>query len=330
MTAASVPTLAELEAAAARVATNAYRTPLVRLPLEGAAFPVYAKAENLQRTGSFKLRGATNFLARLEPDVRARGVVTHSSGNHAQGVACAAALAGVPATIVIPHGAPEIKVRRTLAWGARVERCDNAKEAREGTAARLAAELGATLVPPYDHPWIIEGQGSVGLEIADDLPDVANVLVCVGGGGLIAGVASALRARGSRARVIGVEPTLAADAGASFASGELVAWSAADVVRTVADGVRTQALGRTNFDVIRATVDAFVDVADEAILDGAAWMLREAHLTVEPTGALAFAAYRELAAARSPLLRPGPTVVLVSGGNVDAERLVELARRPLG
>ncbi len=325
-----VPTRTELEAAAERVAANAFRTPLVRLPVEGAPAPVYAKAENLQRTGSFKLRGASNFLARLAPEVRARGVVTHSSGNHAQGVACAAALAGVPATIVIPDGAPEIKVRRTLAWGARVVRCANDKASREGTAERLAAELGATLVPPYDHPWIVEGQASVGLEIAHDLPDVANVLVCVGGGGLLAGVASALRALGSTANVVGVEPTLAADAGASFRAGRLVTWSAEDVVRTVADGVRTQALGVVNFDVIRATVDAFVDVSDEAILDGAAWMMREAHLTVEPTGALAFAAYRMLVAEGAPLLRPGPTVVILSGGNADGARLAELAVRPLG
>lgn len=325
-----VPTRAELEAAADRVAANAFRTPLVRLPVEGAPAPVYAKAENLQRTGSFKLRGASNFLARLAPEVRARGVVTHSSGNHAQGVACAAALAGVPATIVIPDGAPEIKVRRTLAWGARVVRCANDKASREGTAERLAAELGATLVPPYDHPWIVEGQASVGLEIAHDLPDVANVLVCVGGGGLLAGVASALRALGSSANVVGVEPTLAADAGASFREGRIVTWSAEDVVRTVADGVRTQSLGVVNFDIIRATVDAFVDVSDEAILDGAAWMMREAHLTVEPTGALAFAAYRMLVTEAAPLLRPGPTVVVLSGGNADGGRLAELAVRPLG
>ena len=262
--------------------------------------------------------------------MRARGVVTHSSGNHAQGVACAAALAGVPATIVIPDGAPEVKVRRTAAWGARIVRCTNDKASREGTAERLAAELGATLVPPYDHPWIVEGQASVGLEIAADLPDVANVLVCVGGGGLLAGVASALRALGSTANVVGVEPTLAADAGASFREGRIVTWSPEEVVRTVADGVRTQSLGVVNFDLIRATVDEFVDVGDEAILDGAAWMMREAHLTVEPTGALAFAAYRMLVAQESSVLRPGPTVVVLSGGNADGARLAELAVRPLG
>jgi threonine dehydratase len=319
----TLPHLADLEAAAARIAAQVYRTPLLRLPLTPAApgteaAPVYAKAENLQRTGSFKLRGASNFLARLSPEVRARGVVTHSSGNHAQGVACAAAGFGVRATIVIPHGAPEVKVARTLAWGADVVRCDNDKASREGTAARIAAELGATVVPPYDHAWIVEGQASVGLEILDALPDVANVLVCVGGGGLVAGIASALRARGSHAQIIGVEPSLAADAGASFARGEIVTWAAEDVVRTVADGVRTQSLGELNFAIIRRTVDAFVDVADDAILRAAAWYLREGRLVVEPTGAITLAAFRELQRGDGPVrLRPGPTVVLVSGGNVD-------------
>ncbi len=323
------PTVDDFQAAAARVAPFVFRTPLVRLPLAGDDH-VYAKAENLQRTGSFKLRGATNFLARLEPEVRARGVVTHSSGNHAQGLACAAADHGVPAAIVIPHGAPEVKVARTRAWGARIERCDNAKAAREEAAARLADELGATVVPPYDHPWILEGQGTVGLEILDDLPAVANVLVCVGGGGLLAGIAGALRASGSEALIVGVEPELAADARESFVRGEVVAWPAEDVVRTVADGVRTQALGTHTYAVIRDTVDAFVAVSEDAILDAAAWYLREAHLTVEPTGALALAAYHALRRGEGPVrLRPGPTVVLVSGGNADPAMLVELARRPL-
>jgi threonine dehydratase len=329
-----LPPLADLEDAAARVAPQVFRTPLVRLPWTPAppgtvTSPVFAKAENLQRTGSFKIRGASNFLARLAPEVRARGVVTHSSGNHAQGVACAAAGFGIPATVVIPHGAPELKVARTKAWGAAVVRCDPDKASREGTAARLVADLGATLVPPYDHPWIVEGQATVGLEIVDDLPDVANVLVCVGGGGLLAGIACALRARGSRAQVIGVEPTLAADAGASFARGEIVTWPPEDVGRTVADGVRTQSLGELNFALIRRTVDAFVDVADDAILDAAAWYLREAHLTVEPTGAITLAAYRALQRGVGPVrLRPGPTVLLVSGGNVDPGVVADLALRP--
>ena len=237
------PDLADIRAAADRIAGAVFRTPLVRLPLEGE---VYAKAENLQRTGSFKLRGAYNFLAALPREVRARGVVAHSSGNHAQGVACAAALFGVDATIVIPEGAPEVKIARTKAWGAEVVRCANTSDARMETAQRFVEERKVTLVPPFDHPWIVAGQGTVGLELAEDLPEVKNVLVCVGGGGLVAGVATALAARVPDAQVIGVEPELAADAKASFDSGTLQRWEARQTTRTVADGVRTQSLGRLN------------------------------------------------------------------------------------
>jgi threo-3-hydroxy-L-aspartate ammonia-lyase len=323
----ALPSREALDAARALVAPLTYRTPLLRLPLDGG--PLYAKGENLQRTGSFKLRGASHFLARMTPEALARGVVTHSSGNHAQGVACAAATFGTSATIVIPEGAPEVKVARTRGWGARIVRCGASSAERAAVAGRIAEEEGRTLVPPYDHPWIIEGQASVGLELLDDLPDVANVLVCVGGGGLIAGIAAALRARGSDALIVGVEPTLAADAGASFARGEIVTWPAADVGRTVADGVRTQALGGHTFAIIREAVDAFVDVGEEAILDAAAFLVREAHLVVEPTGALAFAGYRRLVAGDGPVrLRPGPTVVIVSGGNLDPATLHALVDRP--
>ncbi|CAN5730400.1 threonine/serine dehydratase [soil metagenome] len=327
--AAPLPSLEVLEEAHARVAPSVFRTPLVQLPLQGAS-DVFAKAENLQRTGSFKIRGASNFLARMTPEARTRGVVAHSSGNHAQGVACAAHAFGIPATIVIPEGAAQVKVARTLAWGAEVVRCENTAADREGTAARIAGERGATVVPPFDHPWIIEGQAGVGLELLDDLPDVANVLVCVGGGGLLAGVVSALRARGSRAQVIGVEPALAADAGASYAAGEIVTWPAEDVNRTVADGVRTQALGHHTFAIIRSAVDAFVSVEEEAIMDAAAWLVLEGHLVVEPTGALALAAYRSLVRGVGPVaLRRGSTALIVSGGNVDARVLTALLQREL-
>jgi threonine dehydratase len=322
----TLPRLEALHEAHRLLAPHTFRTPLVRLPLDGAQ--VYAKAENLQRTGSFKLRGASHFLARMTPEARARGVVTHSSGNHGQGVACAAAAFGSPATIVIPEGAPDVKVSRTLAWGARVERCGPSSAERAAVAGRIAEEQGRTLVPPYDHPWIIEGQASVALELLDDLPDVANVLVCVGGGGLLSGIAAALRARGSGALVIGVEPTLAADAGASFAAGEIVTWPGGEGGRTIADGVRTQALGSHTFAIIRETVDAFIDVSEEAILDAAAWLVHEAHLVVEPTGALAFAGYRALVEGHGPVtLRPGPTALVVSGGNLDPSALHALVDR---
>jgi threonine dehydratase len=309
--------------AAERIQHAVFRTPLVRLPLPGE---VYAKAENLQRTGSFKLRGAYNFLASLTDEERARGVVTHSSGNHAQGVACAAHLFGVQATIVIPEGAPRVKVERTQAWGAKVVRCDNSTDAREKTAQALVDAHGYTLVPPFDHPWIVAGQGTVGLEIAEALPDVRNVLVPVGGGGLIAGVAATVSTACPDARVIGVEPELAADAQASFTTGRIQRWDAGATTRTVADGVRTQSLGQVNFELIRRHVHNIVTVSEDAIVAAARWYTQEAKLVVEPTGALTLAAYRALAddAPQNTVLQDGPTVVLISGGNIDREQLRDL------
>jgi threo-3-hydroxy-L-aspartate ammonia-lyase len=327
----ALPTLADLEAARDRIRARVRHTPLLPLDVPGAGGArVLAKPENLQRTGSFKIRGASHFLARMRAEDRARGVVTHSSGNHAQGVAAAAHAWGVPALVVIPEGAPQVKVDRTLAWGAEVVRCANTSADRVGTAERHASERGRTLVPPFDHPWIVEGQASIGLEIHDDVEDAANVLVCVGGGGLLAGIAAALRTRGSKAQILGVEPALAADASESFATGRIAEWPAELVTRTVADGVRTQALGVLNHAIIHASVDGFVTVEEDEILDAAAWYVQDARLVVEPTGGLTLAAYRRLLAGDGPFrLRPGPTVLLVSGGNVDPARLSDLAVRPL-
>ncbi len=331
MAAMALPPLADLEAARERIRAQVRHTPLLPLTLPGSAEQrVYAKPENLQRTGSFKIRGASHFLTRMGSAERQRGVVTHSSGNHAQGVAAAAHAWGVPALVVIPEGAPEVKVARTRAWGAEVVRCANTSAARVGTAERFARERGATLVPPFDHPWIVEGQASIGLELHDDLADAANVLVCVGGGGLLAGIAAALRGRGSKAQILGVEPALAADASESFSAGAVVEWPADKVTRTVADGVRTQALGTLTFAIIQASVDGFVTVDEEEILDAAAWYVQDAKLVTEPTGGLSLAAYRRLLAGDTSLrLRPGPTVLVVSGGNVDPERLSQLAVRQL-
>jgi threonine dehydratase len=312
-------TLEDVRAAAARLEGTVHRTPLLRLPLAGE---VYAKAENLQRTGSFKLRGALNFLASLPEAVRARGVVAHSSGNHAQGVACAAALFGVPATIVIPEGASEVKVARTEAYGARVVRC--ALGARERVAYELAEAHGWTLVPPFDHPWIIAGQGTAGLELAQALPEVADVLVPLGGGGLLAGVALAVRALAPQARVWGVEPEVAADGKASLAAGCVQPWPPERTARTVADGVRTPAVGRLNFRLIRELVTDIVTVSETAIVAATRWYASEAKLVVEPTGALTLAALHALR--ERGALGEGPTVLLVSGGNIGAQALGELLR----
>lgn len=322
---ASLPTSADVDAAARRLRGAVVRTPLIRLPLDGPeGHAVFAKPENLQRHGSFKLRGALNFLACMDEEARRRGVVAHSSGNHAQGVAAAARRFGVPATIVIPEGASPLKVANTEALGAEVVRCANDQRSREDTANAIAAERGATLVPPFDHAWIVAGQATVGAEIVADLPDVANVLVPIGGGGLAAGVCLALADRAPGARVIGVEPELAADAQESLRTGRRVEWPAERVTRTMADGVRTQSIGKVNFALLERLMSGVVTVSEAGIAAATRWYVEQARLVAEPTGALALAAlFRRLdeGAVGDVTLRPGATVVVISGGNVDLETL---------
>ncbi len=301
--------LADIEAAARLLDGIAVRTPSLRLPFDGE---VYVKPESLQRTGSFKFRGAYNALAST-PRARIEvGVLADSSGNHAQGVAAAASLLGVPATIVMPENAVPLKVARTAAWGAEIVRCGNSSDERERAVAEIRAERGLEYIPPFDDARIIAGQGTVGLEIVQSLADVATVVVPVGGGGLISGVATAVKALCPGARVIGVEPELAADACESLREGRIVRWPAEDVIRTVCDGVRAQALGELTFATISTLVDEIVTVPDEAVLEAMHWLALEAKLVVEPTGALTLAAVQTGAVAIG-----GPTVLVVSGGNVD-------------
>jgi threonine dehydratase len=311
--------LADIEAAAKRIMPLAVRTPLLRLPVGGE---VLVKPESLQRTGSFKFRGALNALSSMPPERLARGVVADSSGNHAQGVAAAARLLGVAATIVMPENAVPLKVERTRALGAKIVRCDSSSGERERVAAELRDRHGLEYVPPFDDVRIIAGQGTVGLEIAQDLADVATVVVCIGGGGLISGVATAVKALCPGARVIGVEPELAADAQESLRTGARVRWSAADVSRTVCDGVRTQQLGEITFEVISRLVDDIVTVDDDAVLDAMRWYAVEAKLMVEPTGALTLAALQTGAVAAI-----GPTVLVASGGNADPALLASVLAR---
>lgn len=322
------PTLADVEAARGRIEGVATRTPLLRLPLESpGGHPVFVKPESLQVTGSFKIRGALNFLSNLDEETRRRGVVAQSSGNHAQGVAAAARHFGVKATIVLPDTAPQVKVDNTRALGAEVVRSKNTQADREGTAQRIADETGATLVPPYDHPWIVAGQGTIGAEIVEDLPDVANVIAPVGGGGLVSGIAVAVKGLRPGANVIGAEPALAADAHDSLVSGERRSWPAEDVTRTLADGVRTQSIGVLNFALMQELLAGVVRVDEEPIRRNVAWYARNARLVVEPTGTLSLGALQRLFAQGSAdgvTLADGPTVVVVSGGNVDASLLAEL------
>ncbi|GAA2218454.1 threonine/serine dehydratase [Micromonospora olivasterospora] len=304
----------DIRAAAADIAATVLRTPLLRTRWDDE---LWLKPENLQPVGSFKLRGATHAVARLDPARRERGVVTHSSGNHGQALAYAARAAGIPCTVVVPEGAPEVKVAQIRALGATVLLVPPARRLVE--AQRVAAETGAELVPPFDDPRIIAGQGTIGLEILDDLPGVEVVLVPVGGGGLSSGVATAVKALRPATAVIGVEPLLAADARDSLAAGRLVPWDVADTYRTCADGLRT-GLSELTLAHLRERLDGIVTVTEEEIRAAVGRLARDARLVVEPSGAVA-------AAAR--LFRPdelpaGRTVAVLTGGNVDPALLADL------
>ncbi|WP_199441113.1 threonine ammonia-lyase [Umezawaea beigongshangensis] len=303
-------TIDDIRAAAAIIAPAVVRTPLLPCAWSTPDRPLWLKPENLQVIGAFKIRGAFHALSRLPEEVRARGVVAHSSGNHAQAVASAARSFGVPAAIVVPSSAPQIKVDATRALGAEVLIVPMAE--RETRAQQLAEERGATLIPPFDHPDVIAGQGTVGLEIAEDLPDVEVVLVPVSGGGLISGVAAAVKALCPDAAVVGVEPELAADAREGLRAGERVDWSPELRGRTMADGLRAQPSELT-FSHLRALVDDVVTVSEEEIAAAVPLLARRSRLVVEPSGATVVAAHLH----RGAELPAGRTVAVVSGGNVD-------------
>ncbi len=322
--------LDDIRRAAANLAGVALRTPLVPFGTAGPDGPrVLLKAESLQPIGAFKIRGAYHAISTLTPEERARGVVTHSSGNHAQGVALAARLLGTRAVIVMPSNAPEIKRRRVEADGAEIVTVGPASDERAATAARLAAERGLALIPPYDDDRIIAGQGTLGLEVAEDVPDLAAVLVPIGGGGLSSGVAVAVRALRPTARVIGVEPELAADARDTLRAGRIVHWEADAVSRTIADGARGQAIGRRPFDHLSRLMDDVVTVSESEIAAGVRLVAEESRLVVEPSGALAPAAARYRASEAGIAGLRGTVVAVVSGGNVDPERYLELLESPL-
>jgi threonine dehydratase len=303
------------------------RTPLV--PYGPPERRWWLKAESLQPIGAFKLRGAYVAVASLDPEARRRGVITYSSGNHAQGVARAARLLGAPAVVVMPDDAPAIKRDRVAADGAEIVIVGPASEERRREAERLAAERGLSIIPPYDDDRIIAGQGTCGLEIADDLPELAAVLVPIGGGGLASGVAAAVKRLRPSALVVGVEPELAADARESLAAGRIVEWPAGLVSRTIADGTRTQALGRRTFAHLAALMDAIVTVTEPEIAAGVRLAAEGSRLVVEPSGALTVAAlaFRPSEAGLDGLT--GDVVAIVSGGNVDPGRYLEYLTAPI-
>ena len=315
-----------------RAAAETLRGVTLRTPLLSFGPPErrhLLKAESLQPIGAFKLRGAYVAVASLSAAERARGVITYSSGNHAQGVARAARLLGAPAVVVMPSDAPALKARRVAEDGAEIVVVGTASEERRAVAERLAEERGLHVIPPYDDDRIIAGQGTCGLEIAEDLPDLAAVLVPIGGGGLISGVAAAVRALRPTARVIGVESELAADARDSLLAGRIVEWPAELVGRTIADGTRTQALGRRTFAHILALVDRIVTVSEAEIAAAVRLAAEETRLVVEPSGALSIAALRFRAADAGLGKAGGPVVAIVSGGNVDPDRYRALLESPI-
>ena len=314
--------IASIREAATGLDGVAERTPLLRAPaLESAAgYAVYLKLENRQPTGAFKLRGAWTAVRRLPDSARRRGIITYSSGNHGQAVAYAARRLGLRAVVVMPETAPEIKVQGVQRWGATVEFAGTTSEHRCTRAAELIARDGLTVIPPFDHPDIIAGQGTVGLEIVEDLPDVRHIAVPVGGGGLIAGITTAASALVPHARVTAVEPEGAPALRCALDAGEVVRL---DETHSIADGLLPVAIGSLNFAIVRGHIDA-VTVTDAAIAGATVWLHREMDITVEPSGAATTAALR--AGAFTP---EGPAVLVVSGGNVDPAYVEQLAREQL-
>jgi threonine dehydratase len=317
-------TLADIRTAAERIAGEVVRTPLLPQPWGDPARPLWLKPESLQPTGAFKLRGAVHALRALSPGARARGVVAQSSGNHAQAVAYAARRLGVPATIVMPHGAAEIKIEATRRHGAEVVMVP--PERREIVPRELADEHGWAWIPPYDHPDVVAGQGTVGLEICEDFPgdlaDLACVLVPISGGGLSGGVATAIAALSPGTRVVAVEPELAGDAAESLRTGIRVTWPPELTYRTIADGLRTTSIGVVPWEQVRRYVHDVVTVTEDEIRDGVRVLARSARLVAEPSGAVTVAAYLHHADA----LPAGGTVAIVSGGNVDPVWFADLLR----
>jgi len=310
---------ADIERARERLKGVAHRTPVVtsRTANTATGAQLFFKCENLQRMGAFKFRGAYNALAQFSPQQRKHGVVAFSSGNHAQAIALAARLLDIPATIVMPHDAPPMKIEATRGYGAQVIGYDRYKEDREAIGKRLAAERSLTLIPPFDHADVIAGQGTAAAELIEDAGALDLLLVCVGGGGLISGSAVAARHLAPDCRVIGVEPEAGDDVQRSFRAGRIVH---IDVPKTIADGAQTQQPGVLTFATIQALVSDIVTVSDAALVRAMRFFAERMKLVVEPTGALAAAAAFE---SKVPMV--GKRVgVIVSGGNIDPARYGQL------
>jgi len=308
--------LDDIRAAAARIKPVARVTPLVDVS-EAARRPLFLKAENLQPVGAFKVRGAYNMVAQLTPEQRAAGVITYSSGNHGQAMALAARALGAPAVVVMPTTAPAIKIDGARALGAEVILAGTTSVERRARAEAEASARGLTMVPPFDHEWIIAGQGTAGLEILEQCPDVAAIVVPIGGGGLVAGVAAAIKQSKPEVVIVGVEPSGAAAMKASVDAGHPVTLP---TTATVADGLMPVRPGDLTFAHVRAFVDRVVLVEDPDIIKAVLWIFTHAHLVAEPSGAAATAAVLT-GVADALLPANAPVVAIVSGGNMAPERL---------
>jgi len=321
------PVLADLQAAAMRLAGKAVRTPLLRSPVLDAltGAQVFIKPENLQRQGAFKFRGAYNLIANLPPEARAKGVLAWSSGNHAQGVAMAAQMFGVPAVIVMPQDAPAMKIANTRALGAEIVLYDRYTQSREGIGLQLAQERGLAVAPPFDHPDTIAGQGTIGLEIAEDLKMHAqgldSALICCSGGGLAAGIGIGLKANFPDCALFGVEPAACDDTARSFAAGERRS-NGADA-RTICDALMTPTPGALTFPINQRNLAGVVTVTDDEVLDALACAFETLKLVVEPGGAVALAALLH-----GKIASKGRNIaVILSGGNVDPDLFADAIRR---
>lgn len=314
----SLVSLDDITAAASRIAGIARRTPLWSATADPNRAGLWLKCENMQLTGAFKIRGAANMLRQLDRETLERGVITYSSGNHGQAMACTARMLGAPAVVVMPITAPAVKVDGARKYGAEVVCAGTTTIERRIEAERIAAERGMTMVPPFDHPWVIAGQGTIGLEILDQLPDVDVIYVPVGGGGLVSGIAAAVKRLQPAVRIVGVEPAGAPKMTRSLAAGHPVTL---DNTSSIADGLLAVRPGDITFSHVAALVDEIVTVSEDEIAECVGWLARESHLVVEPSGAVAVAAAR----ARHTLnTDSGYVVAMLSGGNVAPERLSQI------
>ena len=315
----NLPNFDDVSAAAECIKSHAHRTPVMtsRTVNKELDAEVFFKCENFQRTGAFKFRGAFNALSRFNEEQRRAGVVTFSSGNHAQAIALSASLLGMPATIVMPHDAPASKVAATKGYGGNVVIYDRYKDDREQIGRDLAQKHGLTLIPPYDHPDVIAGQGTAAKELFEEVGQLDAFFVSLGGGGLLSGSALATRALAPNCKLYGVEPEAGNDGQQSFRSGSIVH---IETPKTIADGAQTQHLGNYTFPIIRRDVDDILTVTDEQLVECMRFFASRMKLVVEPTGCLGFAAARNMKAELS-----GKRVgVLISGGNVDLDRFCSL------